>query len=126
MIVIQEPAKSTKSTAILCSDQRKHKNYRCLCSNLQDPKQRQLAHSARDRAGQLIVVQVPATTTTNACSDQRKHVTHRRLCSNSQFRQRQQLAHGAWNRAGQSIVVQVPAKSTTTTATNNKRLFRQT
>jgi hypothetical protein len=54
-------------------------NHRHRCSNSQDRKQRQLAYSARDRARQSIVVQLPAKSTTHdnkqqsLCSDQRKH-----------------------------------------------------
>jgi hypothetical protein len=84
LIVVQGPAKATKSTAIPCSEQRKHIAHRRLCSNSQLLKQRQLTHGARNRAGQSIVVQGPAKstkTTAILCSGQRKHITHRRLIS---------------------------------------------
>jgi hypothetical protein len=49
-----------KQRQSLCSDQSKHNNHRRLYSSSQLLKRRQLAHGARNRAGQLIEVQRPA------------------------------------------------------------------
>jgi hypothetical protein len=83
-------------------------------SDSQGHKRRQLAHGARNRATQLIEVQVPAKNQRKrqphlSRSDQRKHITNRRLFSNSQFPKRRQLYHGARNRARQLIFAQVTA-----------------
>jgi hypothetical protein len=115
LIAAQVPAKSTKPTPILCSDQRKHITRRRLFSHSQLLKRQQLAHGARNRAAQLIVVQVPAKSTKPPLfrpQQRQKHITHRCLCSNSQFLKRRKLAHGARNRAAQLIEVQPPAKAT--------------
>ena len=74
---------------------------RIHCANSQVHKQRKPAHSARNRACQLIGVQVPAKQPQNLLSDHPPS----RLCSTSQDRKRRQLAHGTRNRAGQSIAV---------------------
>jgi hypothetical protein len=51
-----------KQQRTLCSDQSTH--HRCrLCSDSQELKRRQLAHGARNRAGQLVVAQAPAKST---------------------------------------------------------------
>jgi hypothetical protein len=88
------------------------------CSNSQELKRRQLAHGARNRAGQLIVVQVPATSTKTTANSlvRPTHTVTVVACSNSQARKGRQLAHGDRNRARQLIAAQVPAKSTKATA----------
>jgi hypothetical protein len=62
LIVVQEPAKSTKeqNLSVQTTKNQKHITHRRLCSNSQALKQRQLAHGARNRAAQSIVVQTPA------------------------------------------------------------------
>jgi hypothetical protein len=110
LIVAQVSAKIDENDKHIPSVQTNAKTIteRPLCSNSQLIKRRQLAHGARNRAAQLIDVQVSAKSTWLG-SDQRKHIPHRRLCSNSQELKRRQLAHGARNRATQLIVAQEPA-----------------
>jgi hypothetical protein len=112
---VQLPAKATSKTAI--SVQTNENNiitHRRLVSSSQLPKRRQLAHGARNRAGQLIELQPPAKATKSPVqTDETSPIVVFR--SNSQARKQRQLAHGARNRAAQLIVVQPPAKWTRTT-----------
>ncbi len=59
------------------SDQRKHITRHRLCSNSQDRKRRQLAHGARNRAGQLITSQAPAKSTKTTTYVQTNAHSHR-------------------------------------------------
>jgi hypothetical protein len=105
--------KVDKQQPTLCSDQSKRITHRRLCSNSQVPKRRQLAHDARNRAGQLIAVQVSAIPRTNrALVRHRTQQVNASLSShrsNPQGSKRRQLAQGARNQAGQLIGGQFPA-----------------
>jgi hypothetical protein len=114
-----------------CKSRRKQHNlsvqtnisHRRLCSDSQIPKRRQLAHGARNRAGQLIAVQRPAKRKAiGKTNDEKKPSPRRRLCSNSQTQKQRKLAHSARNRAHQLVAAQGPAKSTKT----HQSLFRST
>jgi hypothetical protein len=72
LTVVQVPAKPTKSTAISLVRHRKA-YYPRFCADSQELKRRKLAHGARNRAGQSIVMHVPASKSPAIGSDQHKH-----------------------------------------------------